>query len=467
MYLDADKKDQQALAAIDSHGVHISYGDLTRFSERMGTLPLYRSVVFCMCENDVGALAGYYSFVENKAVPLLLPRNMEQELLSELVRVYRPAYVWCHSQCREKFDGECVFEGFGYSLVRTSYELYPVCDELSILMTTSGSTGSPKLVRHSYKNISSSPRNVAAFFEISAEDRAMADLPMHYTMGLSVICSHLYAGATVLLTPFSLMDPRYWDFFKEHCPTTFTGVPYSFEVLRKLRFTRSGWPRVKTLSQGGGKLSEETYLEFANYAHKTGKRFISTYGMTECTARMAYLPWEFAHKKVGSIGRAIPEGELFLVDDDCAEIAEAEADGEVGYRGPNVALGYAQCREDLEKGDEWQGEILTGDMARRDADGFYFVTGRKSRFLKLFGYRVSLEQCEKLVANAFGIECACVGSDERMVVYITDAGCAGQVPSFLSGRTGIHHTAFEVRAIDSLPRNEAGKIQYQLLNGFL
>ena len=463
MFLDIDRREKNAIIGIDSYNTHITYGEICSFVNNFEVTP--RSVVFCLCENDIGAFAGFFAFIENKAVPLLLPEKMSKDMLSNLLKIYTPAYIWCRNNIADGFDYPCVFESYGYKLLRTDNELYPLFDDLSMLLTTSGSTGSPKLVRHSYKNISENPKNVAKFFGISEGCRAMADLPIHYTMGLSVICSHVSAGATVLLTSLSLMDMAYWDFFKEHKPTMFTGVPYSYEVLKRLRFTRNEHPELEIITQGGGKLSEELYLEFANYASNTGKKFIPTFGMTECTARMAGLAPELALEKVCAIGHAIPGGRLFLADENGTEIApnEIEATGEMGFEGPGVTLGYAECRDDLQKGDERFGRILTGDIAKRDASGVYFIQGRKTRFLKLLGFRINLDECEKLIKSEFLTDNACVGNDEKMIIYVEKQGIANQIPAFLSKQTGIGKPAFTAKEIVALPRSPAGKVLYSEL----
>jgi len=462
VFLDIDEREKNAIAGVDSDGAFITYGELSSFARDFEVAP--RTIVFCLCENDIGALAGFFALIENKAVPLLLSEKMNSDMLTHLLDIYTPAYIWCRISIADYFDYSCVSEAYGYKLLKTNNDPYPLYDDLAMLLTTSGSTGSPKLVRHSYKNISENPKNVARFFQITSDCRAMADLPIHYTMGLSVICSHISAGAQVLLTSISLVDAAYWDFFKEYKPTTFTGVPYSYEVLNKLRFTRNEHPELRIITQGGGKLSEELYLTFANYALETGKKFIPTFGMTECTARMAGLPPELALEKVCAIGCAIPGGRLFLVDDSGSEVVQNEATGEMGFEGPGVTLGYAQCRDDLQMGDERNGRILTGDLAKRDSSGVYFIVGRKSRFLKLLGYRVNLDECEKLIRSEFSSECACTGDDENMIIYVEEQGIADEVSVFLSKKTGIGKPAFTVKEVSALPRSPAGKVLYSELS---
>lgn len=223
-------------------------------------------------------------------------------------------------------------------------------------------------------------------------------------------------------------------------------------------------PDLRTLSEGGGKLTDDMFKALAEYAEKAGKRFCATFGTTETSARMAYLPPEMARLKTGSIGKAIPEGELFLLDVNGNEIEEPEAQGELGYRGPNVTMGYGICREDLLKGDEWDGEYHTGDIAKRDLEGYYFIIGRKKRFLKLFGLRISLDQSERIIKEKFNCECACTGDDDKMRIYIVDKALKDQIPGYLAEKLNLNASAFEVTVIAKLPKNESGKILYKDLH---
>ena len=285
-------------------------------------------------------------------------------------------------------------------------------------------------------------------------------LPLYYTMGLSMVFSHFYVGATVLITNLRMTDRGFWQFIKEQRATSFTGVPYSYEILNMMRFFRMDLPDLKLLTQGGGRMSKELNLKFAEFCRDTGKRWIATYGQSECTARMAWLPAKWAIEKVGSIGIAVPNAELSLIDGEGNPITTPHTEGEMCYRGKNVTMGYARCREDLLLGDELHGSIRTGDIAYFDEDGCYYIMGRKGRFLKLFGMRVGLDECERIIKGKFNIECACVGTDEKMSVYITDERYADEVKAELVARLRLVASSFEVNVINEIPKNDAGKILY-------
>lgn len=464
MILNIDQRDASSLAVIDSKGNCLTYGELTDFSKDLRRDMPVRSLVFVLAGNDVGGVAWSIGLIGAEIVPLLLNPKIDEELFEKLCEIYQPAYLCVPRDLSEQFGFEPQADRFEYTLLKTGNTNYPLYESLSHLLPTSGSTGSPKLVRHSYENIEASALNISTFFDLKGSDRPLLVLPLYYTMGLSVVFSHLYAGATILATDLSMTQREFWAFLKEQKTTSFTGVPYSFEILRLMRFFRMDLPDLELLTQGGGKLSKELNLQFGDYVQRTGKRWIATYGQTEGTARMAYLPPEFAKTKCGSIGKAVPNGELYLIDQEGRVIEKNNREGELCYRGKNVTLGYASSKEDLLKGDERKGCLKTGDLAYRDDDGFYYIVGRTGRFLKLYGMRVGLDECEQIVKSRFSIECACVGTDVRMIVYITNSSLAEQVKGELVEKTGIVASAFEVRVIPEIPRSDVGKVLYNQLN---
>ena len=294
--------------------------------------------------------------------------DIEKELRDNLIKIYQPSYLYIPENKKDEFpDYQCVWEGIGYCLLQTQYpKEVPLYQNLALLLTTSGSTGSPKLVRQSYDNIQSNAQSIAQYLELNETERPITTLPMNYTYGLSIINSHLFVGATILLTEYTLMEREFWDFFKQEKATSFGGVPYTYEILKKLRFFKMDLPYLRTMTQAGGKLSPELHREFAKYAQENGKHFVVMYGQTEATARMGYLPWKKAIEKYGSMGIAIPGGKLWLKDIQGNKIIQPDIIGELVYEGKNVTLGYAICKEDLKKEDERYGLLETGDMAKMD-----------------------------------------------------------------------------------------------------
>ena len=274
MFLDVDKHNQSKMAVKDDSGYSMTYGDVCRTIEEFDALNLPRSVVFCLCENCAGSLIGYMAFENNKQVPLLLSAGLDEGLRDNLESMYTPSYYWVPERKAKDINGEKVYSLYGYVLLKTEYEPYPLNGKLSMLLTTSGSTGSPKLVRHKYGNLEANAENVAKVFSWrSDEEVGICDLPMNYTMGLNVINSHLVVGASVLLVKANLMDPDFWEFIKVNGGTSFCGVPFSYEVMRRVGFDKMDLPKLYTLAEGGGKLTDKMFKWIATYAKEKGKRF--------------------------------------------------------------------------------------------------------------------------------------------------------------------------------------------------
>ena len=454
------------VALIDQLGISLKYSDVMEETNNMANYIAKRCLVFLLCENSIGSILGYITFINFGIVPVLLNAHLERELLDNLITNYCPEFLWVPDEQIDSFSyGEIIYNVYNYSLIKmnfnTKYELNP---ELCLLLTTSGSTGSPKFVRQSYTNVEANAKSIVQYLELDMTERPITTLPMNYTYGLSIINSHLFVGATLLVTNRGLMQKEFWDFFKEQKATSFGGVPYTYEMLDRLRFYRMKLPSLRYSTQAGGKLTPELHKKFAENAENKGIKFIVMYGQCEATARMGYLPANKSLEKYGSMGIAIPGGSFYLIDADGNEIDAPYVTGELVYEGPNVTLGYAECGADLKKGDERHGKLRTGDMAQVDEDGFYYIVGRKKRFLKIYGNRVNLDEIDRLVKAKFNnIDCASAGIDDHMYIFITDPLIAETVKAFVVLKTGLNQAAFQVIVIDTIPKNDSGKILYKEL----
>ena len=397
---------------------------------------------------------------------------MDQVLLERLLETYQPAYIWLpkENQSYKLFkEFNCVHETHGYALLRTTYKIeYQLFNDLALLITTSGSTGSPKFVRQSYANLLSNAQSIAEYLKLDETERPITTLPMNYVYGLSIINSHFLVGATLLLTDKGLMQKEFWEFFKSAEATSFGGVPYTYEMLDKLRFYRMNLPSLRTMTQAGGKITPELHERFAKYAQENNKNFVVMYGAAEATSRMGYLPPERAVEKKGSMGIPIPGGSYALIDESGQEIKIPFTTGELVYTGKNVTLGYAECGKDLALGDERHGRLETGDMAQFDEDGFYYVVGRKKRFLKIYGNRVNLDEIDYLIKGEFSIEVASAGVDDHLYIFLTAPNKAQseKVKSFISSKTRLNPAAFNVIVIDEIPKNDSGKTLYKELTKY-
>lgn len=456
-------------AIIDEYGVSLTYAELKRVGEGIVTHIGERCLVFCLCQNSIGSILGYTAFINANIVPVMLNAHLDDELLAVLMANYKPNYVWIPTEQKSKFvEHEVVYECYDYTLIKTNYGInHKIYENLCLMLTTSGSTGSPKFVRQSYDNVKSNAESIVSYLKLKSDERPITTLPMNYTYGLSIINSHLLVGATILVTDKGLMQKEFWSFFKEQQATSFGGVPYTYEMLERLRFFRMQLPSLRYMTQAGGKITPELHAKFAEYAEENNKKFIVMYGQCEATARMGYLPADKAVEKCGSMGIAIPGGRFKLIDAYDVEINTPNVAGELIYEGPNVTLGYAECTDDLTKGDERGGILHTGDMAQYDEDGYFYIVGRKKRFLKIYGNRVNLDEVDQLVKGHFdGIDFTCSGIDDHMYLFLTDEKYLEEVRQFVVDKTGLNSSAFKSLLISEIPKNDSGKVLYKELEKY-
>ncbi|WP_371053970.1 AMP-binding protein [Rhodococcus gordoniae] len=382
--------------------------------------------------------------------PVLLAPGDNPVALEGLIDAYRPDVVV------RSIDGTVAVEERGDG---SSHVLHP---DLALLLSTSGSTGSPKLVRLSHRNVQSNAESIADYLGIRGTDRAVTTLPMHYCYGLSVIHSHLLRGAAVVLTTRSVTDPAFWELFRAHGGTSFAGVPYTFDLLDRFGFDELDLPDLRYITQAGGRLSPDRVRAYAQLGRERGWDFFVMYGQTEATARMAYLPPELATDHPQSIGRAVPGGSFRL-----EAVPDApDGTGELIYTGPNVMLGYAHTPEDLGLGDILEGELRTGDLARQIDGGLYEVVGRRSRFVKLFGLRLDLQQIESTLAQE-GLTACCVGGTDEMIVAVEGASDVDAVRSASARACGLPVAAVRVCLVDELPRTSTGKPDLRAVAGLV
>ena len=458
------------IAVITDKGERLTYIELANETKVFADAVTQKGLLFCLCENTISSLIGYVACMEHHIPIVLLDGSKDFSVLKNLMEIYQPEYIWAETARVGELGGDTVYSYATYSLQRMQYEVEvektEINPELALCLTTSGSTGSPKFVRLSAGNILANAESIAEYLGIDENERPITVLPSYYSYGVSVINSHLLKGATILLTEGTVAQREFWNFLKEQKATSIAGVPYTYEMLKMLRFFRMDLPYLKTMTQAGGKLNKDIVRQYIEFAQEKGKRFFVMYGQTEATARMSYLPLEHALDKYASIGIAIPGGKFSLMDVNGNVIDAPDVDGELIYEGPNVSLGYAECRADLAKGDENHGVLHTGDVARRDADGYYYITGRMKRFVKVWGNRCNLDATEQLV-KAITTSCACVGVDDKITIFVTQRGLEDNIIKLLVEKTGFNIRAFEVRVIDAIPVKSSGKIDYQAMQNMI
>jgi len=446
-----------------ARGIRLTYAELgeqvERAAERLVRGLGGRRLVFLAAGPDVQAVILYLACLKAR-LPLCLAEPQAAPL-ARLCSVYQPGLVLTPETLATPEGwtaGESPVAGYtaAYAGAGGGQSLHP---DLALLLTTSGSTGSPKLVRLTARNLESNASAIAEYLTLSPGERAIQSLPMHYSYGLSVLNSHLLAGATVVLTPHSFMRPEFWRDVKEEGATSFAGVPYMYETLHRLRFDPGRHPTIRTFTQAGGALRKDLITHFHAGAVRAGARLVVMYGQTEATARISYVPPPRLGEKIGAIGIAIPAGRLRLEPLEGSEGSAAE----MVYEGPNVMLGYADSPGDLALGDVHRGVLRTGDLGTVDDEGFFTVVGRLKRFAKLFGRRVSLEDVERELETAFPVRVIATDAGERLSLHVATDGAVrdDELVAHLAGFLSVPPVAILVRRLTELPLTATGKKNYK------
>jgi long-chain acyl-CoA synthetase len=338
-------------------------------------------------------------------------------------------------------------------------------DAPAAILYTSGSTGRPRGVVQTFRNVDANTRSIVEYLGLGPDDRALVVLPLYYCYGRSVMQTHLHAGGSLFLdNRFAFPRVVLETLGSEGC-TGFAGVPLTFEIIRRqVDVSTLALPRLRYLTQAGGAMAPDT-IDWVRRAFQPARLFVM-YGQTEATARLSYLHPSRAEEKRGSIGQAIPGVELRVVDESGRELPPGET-GHLVARGDNVTLGYLDEPEET-KAILHDGWLWTGDLAFRDADGFFFHQGRSTEILKIGGHRVSPSEIEHVVASHPDVaEAAVIGEKDALkgeVAVAIVVARAGQVIDEQELRRFCRERlpAFKVPArfsqLEALPRNEAGKL---------
>ncbi|HET9872891.1 MAG TPA: non-ribosomal peptide synthetase [Propionibacteriaceae bacterium] len=426
------------LPALLSENEEISYAELaqrvTDVADRLGT---QRRLVLVHAANTVDAVVSYLGALRG-GHPVILADSTKPALIGELTRTFDPDVVVGAGAFSERREG-------------TRHDLHP---DLAVLLSTSGSTGSPKLVRLSHDNLQSNAEAIAEYLELRHSDRAITSLPLGYCYGLSVLHSHLQSGASVVLTERSVIDPGFWRVFEQTRATSFAGVPHTFALLDRLDIAWYTASHLRYVTQAGGRMPSDDVRRIGQLGAANGWQLFVMYGQTEATARMAYLPPSELQSHPHCVGRAVPGGQLHI------ESPGPDGTGELVYTGPNVMMGYAETLAALADGPGVR-QLRTGDLARRTATGLFEIVGRRSRFAKLLGHRIDLDRLQASL-TPLGGSVVCASDDHQLVVAMTSGD-----PALLRRRavrgTGLPPGLIRIRQYAEVPRLSNGKPDYETI----
>lgn len=411
-----------------------------RVEERAGQWRGSRRLVMLIGRNSIDFVVSYLAAISAEC-PVLVVNGCAQDVLTA---AWDPDIV---------VDADT--DRVDVRRATSAHELHP---DLALLLSTSGSTGSPKLVRLSRENLLSNAASIVEYLGLTSDDCGMTSLPLHYCYGLSILHSHLLAGARLAVTERSVVDDGFWDLAEQARVTGLAGVPHTFDLWERTGFAQRDLPHLRYLTQAGGRLEADQVRAWHDLGVRRGWDLFVMYGQTEATARMAWLPPDLAAQHPGSIGRAVPGGALHLEHVEGAD----DGVGELVYTGANVMMGYAEHADDLAL-PPMDPVLRTGDLARELEGGLFEVVGRLKRITKVFGLRINLDDVEKHLATA-GVPARVVGTDSAVVAFVADPQHEGRVREQLAASCGLPLWVVHVETLRELPLTGNGKPDYAAMS---
>ena len=407
-----------------------------------------KNVVFLYLDNSFLSIKILFSFFKTDHVITLLSPDLNENFKLELESIYKPLYIYDKNRLNilnYSHDKIIFFR-------RNNELLIDIHPSIKILLSTSGTTGSPKFVKLSEKNLLSNAISIASYLPITITDITPLNLPIYYSYGLSVLTSNAIIGGRIVCSNTDILNKDFWNKFQSYGYTSISGVPFVYEMLDRIGFTKKKYPSLKYLTQAGGKLQDSLVKKYCDYSLINNISFYVMYGQTEATARIAFLPPSQLINKIGSIGIPIPNGQLRI----------DEFNNELCYSGPNVFGGYVNSLKDLVQYEQID-ELRSGDLAVVDSDGFYYITGRLKRFVKIFGSRINLDELESIITNKSEKSIKCTGYKDLYILLFTNEDNVDfkELINFISLKLKLHFSVFKSIQLEDYPLTSNGKLDYK------
>jgi len=436
----------------------LKYSDLISYADNYSKKFKERSLAFLISSNTFESIILYIALIRSKCVILIIDDNVNLINFEELFKKYQPNYILCPKNFlknQRKINLSSIDFFRQYNILENKKKIKHIVNEnLMLLLPTSGSLGSPKYVKLSYNNIFENTISISNYLNFDDSHRTITTMPMSYSYGMSIINTHLFNGGSLVLNNKTFFDIKFWKDYLKFKVNNINGVPYHYEILNKLKFSKLFNKNLKYITQAGGALNENLAKRIINLCLEQDTIFYTMYGQTEASPRMSYMKVNNNLNKIGSIGKAIPGGKLWL-EKNGKIVKKINTIGELYYKGKNVFMGYSENYKELDKNDEIYGILKTGDTARFDSDNFFYIEGREKRIFKQYGERISLDFIENKLSS-HGYECGCLGVNKKIIIFSTiyiDSNIIYKLINILPNR-------YELRLIKSIPRSKSGKILY-------
>lgn len=457
-----------SIALVDERNFEISYLTLYQESLCIAENLKENSIVVIGTSNTKNSLIEYIACLIAKATPLLLSASLENSKLERYVIEFDPDLVFGFEGNENLINHgfQKIEFGLGIFALKKRGNVVPQSITSALLLTTSGSTGNPQVVRISDQNLLSNTESIIDSIGLEKSSTAITTLPMFYTYGLSIINTHLLAGAKIVLSDHSVASRKFWSLIVERNVTTFGGVPLTYELVNRFGPNILKGTKINSLTQAGGGMKIDQIKKLLEVADGNDATLWLMYGQTEATARMSVFNQSQNRSRLGSVGMPIRGGRFEILDQSGQEISNSNVEGDLVYYGPNVSMGYATSRKDLFEGDMNGGRLCTGDTACFDSEGFFYITGRKSRFAKISGKRFNLDDIEDWLMR-ISVEAACVEEDQKLAVFYCTMIDQRKLKTQILSEFGIGSQQVLLEHIDVIPRSSSGKTLYGQLREHL
>ncbi|QOG01276.1 AMP-binding protein [Flavobacterium sp. MDT1-60] len=445
------RKNEKLTFTDSSTGLSKSIADMHQSLE----IENLRSVVFIYNDNQLPAIETLLNFYQSRYTIALLGMGLLEDFKENLEQKYTPYYIY--DPTRAEIEGYTAVNASDTIVLfkRNVNLVYPIHPKIKLLLSTSGTTGSPKFVRLSDENLVQNAKSIVEYMPIRTDDVVPLNVPINFVYGLSIFTTNCIKANQIVCTDKDAFQKEFWADFKKYGYSTLGGVPYFYEMLYSIGFFKKDHPSLRYLTHTGGMLNHKLIEAISDFSEKFGKQFFAQYGQTEACGRMAYLPPKDLLRKGTSIGLPVKNGS-FEIDNETDELI---------YTGPNVFGGYANVRGDLQFFEQ-QEKLHTGDKARKDDEGYYYIVGRIKRIVKLFGVRLNLDETELLLKDALGGQTfICLGiNDKHLAVMYTDKNLNKElILKVLKAKLNLHANSLKVMFIEDVPLTPNGKVNYPLL----
>lgn len=442
------EKNKNNIALIDLDGHEYSYKDIIDKNKYIASKLKKNSLAILICSNSADSIIVYTTLLKFNVLVLLLDESFDKEYIKSVIKKFKPQYIFkpknFHTRDFTNFESNLISLK-SYDIFKTNYKKFSYNKKNYLLLTTSGSTHNPKFVRLSAENIKNNSDSIIDYLKIKKNYATITTMPMGYSYGLSILNTYLEAGAKIILNKDSVFEKNFWEKINKYKINSLNGVPQFYELLKKINFHKFNLKYLKYITQAGGKLDKEVLVYLKDLSKNKLIDLFIMYGQTEASPRMSYLKIDKKNKsKISSIGRSLKNSKFKLIDEKGNNVTKTNKVGEIIYYGKNVCLGYANTRNDLNRGDINKGILLTGDLAYRDKENFYYLVGRKNRISKIFGIRVNLEDIEKKLLKS-GIKIKCETDDKFLSILSTKSNDENKIKELIQKNYKINKNYIKFR----------------------